>query len=131
MINSKNIQTVILAFQTVINDWCSAFITLFKEGTKMLGGAQLSVSDKTTFTWDHLHVEDNNSNNRDGLELAVQELRNYFRLFFLSTVLLMIMFCSRISKNKFNDLTLTLNGSWIWVFVFIVIFVIRGFPSVK
>ncbi|XP_078177933.1 Zn-dependent exopeptidases superfamily protein isoform X1 [Carex rostrata] len=98
-------------FQTVIDNWCTAFITLFKEGTKMLGGARLSVSDKTAFTWDHLHVEDNNSNNRDGLELAVQELRNYFRLFFLSTVLLMIMFCSRISKNKFNDLTLTLNGS--------------------
>lgn len=122
MINSKNNQTVILAFQTVIDNWCTAFITLFKEGTKMLGGAQLSVSDKTAFTWDHLHVEDNNGNNRDGLELAVQELRNYFRLFFLSTVLLMIMFCSRISKNKFNDLTLTLNGSWIWLLLFFSIF---------
>jgi hypothetical protein len=100
----------------VIDKWCTAFITLFKEGMKMLDGPQLPDSDKTTYLWDHLHVADNNSHNREnknrnGFELAVEELRNYFRLFFLSTVLLMVMFCSRISKNKFKDFNLTLNGS--------------------
>jgi hypothetical protein len=100
----------------VIDKWCTAFITLFKEGMKMLDGTQLSDSNKTSDLWDHLHVADNNSHNRekrkrDGFEVAVQELRNYFRLFLLSTVLLMFMFCSRISKNKFKDFNLTLNGS--------------------
>lgn len=36
----------------------------------------------------------------DGLELGMHELRTYFRLFLLSSVLLMFMFCSRISKSK-------------------------------
>ncbi|KAJ4770592.1 Zn-dependent exopeptidases superfamily protein [Rhynchospora pubera] len=102
-------------FQAVIDKWCTAFITLFEEGIKRLGGAQLSGSDKATYLWDHLSVVDNDSKNkvrnRDVFELAVQELRNYFRLFFLSTVLLMFMFCSRISKNKFKDMNLTLNGA--------------------
>lgn len=33
------------------------------------------------------------------LELGMQEIRTYFRLFLLSSVLLMFMFCSRISKS--------------------------------
>lgn len=34
------------------------------------------------------------------LELGMQEIRAYFRLFMLSSVLLMFMFCSRISKSS-------------------------------
>lgn len=34
------------------------------------------------------------------LELGMQEIRTYFRLFLLSSVLLLFMFCSRISKGK-------------------------------
>jgi hypothetical protein len=34
------------------------------------------------------------------LELGMQEIRTYFRLFLLSSVLLLFMFCSRISKSK-------------------------------
>lgn len=33
------------------------------------------------------------------LDLGMQEIRTYFRLFLLSTVLLLFMFCSRISKR--------------------------------
>jgi hypothetical protein len=39
----------------------------------------------------------------DGLDLGIQELRTYFRLFMLSCVLIMFMFCSRISKSKFRQ----------------------------
>ena len=34
------------------------------------------------------------------LEFGMQEIRTYFRLFMLSSVLLLFMFCSRISKSK-------------------------------
>lgn len=36
------------------------------------------------------------------LDRGMQEIRTYFRLFLLSSVLLMFMFCSRISKNKYS-----------------------------
>lgn len=35
------------------------------------------------------------------IDLGMQEIRTYFRLFLLSSVLLMFMFCSRISKGKY------------------------------
>lgn len=34
------------------------------------------------------------------LEFGMQEIRTYFRLFMLSSILLLFMFCSRISKSK-------------------------------
>lgn len=34
------------------------------------------------------------------LDLGMQEIRTYFRLFMLSSVLLLFMFCSRISKSS-------------------------------
>lgn len=34
------------------------------------------------------------------LEVGLQEIRTYFRLFLLSSVLLMFMFCTRISKSN-------------------------------
>ena len=37
---------------------------------------------------------------KEVLELGMQEIRTYFRLFLLSSVLLMFMFCSRISKSR-------------------------------
>jgi hypothetical protein len=39
----------------------------------------------------------------EGLDLGLQELRTYFRLFMLSTFLLMFMFCTRISNNRQRD----------------------------
>ena len=39
----------------------------------------------------------------EGLDLGMQELRTYFRLFMVSTFLLMFMFCTRISKNRNRD----------------------------
>lgn len=36
----------------------------------------------------------------EGIELGLQELKTYFRLFMMSTVLLMFMFCTRISRNR-------------------------------
>lgn len=34
------------------------------------------------------------------LDLGMQEIRTYFRLFLLSSILLMFMFCSRIRKSN-------------------------------
>lgn len=39
---------------------------------------------------------------KEVLDFGMQEIRTYFRLFLLSSVLLLFMFCSRISKNKYS-----------------------------
>ncbi|KAJ3693947.1 hypothetical protein LUZ60_009427 [Juncus effusus] len=92
-------------FNNVIDEWSMAFLTLFDAGPKRL------TSDKTV---SRFFIRDNDFNQkerikRDGFELAIQELRNYFRLFLLSTVLLLFMFCSRITRSKYRDLGFNLN----------------------
>lgn len=97
--------------QRVINKWCMAFLILFEEGLRNLRDAQV-VSQGTLENWVpiggdivEINVERKSSRERklEGLDLGMQELRTYFRLFLLSTFLLMFMFCARISKNRNRD----------------------------
>lgn len=94
--------------QRVLNDWSAAFFTLFS-----LGGVQMkdlhpnatgSGFEKWVSIDDYLNGYLMERKSRYGkklevLELGMQEIRTYFRLFLLSSVLLMFMFCSRISKS--------------------------------
>ncbi|MQL85109.1 hypothetical protein Taro_017625 [Colocasia esculenta] len=98
-------------FSKVLNDWCAAFLLIFEIGPRHLEKARANAvanSDK----W--ISIDKNSIDTRllgrnmrfrkmEGLELGIQELRTYFRLFMLSSVLLMFMFCSRISKSKFRQ----------------------------
>ncbi|XP_004238422.1 uncharacterized protein [Solanum lycopersicum] len=100
--------TDITTFNRVLNDWSAAFFTLFS-----LGGVQIeelhpnatgSGFEKWVSIDDYLNGYLMERKSRYGkkmevLELGMQEIRTYFRLFLLSSVLLMFMFCSRISKS--------------------------------
>ena len=98
--------------QRVINKWCMAFLILFEEGLRNLRDAQI-VSRGTPDNWVPIggdvverNVARKTARERrklEGLDLGMQELRTYFRLFMLSTFLLMFMFCTRISKNRNRD----------------------------
>lgn len=89
-----------------------AFLILFEEGLRNLRDAQI-VSQGPLENWVpiggdivQINVERKTSRERrklEGLDLGMQELRTYFRLFLLSTFLLMFMFCTRISKNRNRD----------------------------
>ncbi|XP_071925401.1 uncharacterized protein [Coffea arabica] len=92
----------------VLNDWSAAFLTLFKLGELQVDGLHsgdvASSSEKWISIDDYLNGYLFERRNRYGkkmevLELGMQEIRTYFRLFLLSSVLLMFMFCSRISKS--------------------------------
>lgn len=100
-------------FDRVVNKWCMAFLILFEEGLRNLRDAQI-VSQVTLENWVpiggdivEINVERKSSirerRKLEGLDLGMQELRTYFRLFLLSTFLLMFMFCARISKNRNRD----------------------------
>uniref|UniRef100_A0ACD5ZBM1 Uncharacterized protein n=1 Tax=Avena sativa TaxID=4498 RepID=A0ACD5ZBM1_AVESA len=96
-------------FDRVINKWCMAFLILFEEGLRILPGSQVA-SQGALDNWvpiggevlERIADQKSGSENRqlEGLDLGMQELKTYFRLFMLSTFLLMFMFCSRISKNR-------------------------------
>ncbi|KAM0844280.1 hypothetical protein ACQ4PT_057163 [Festuca glaucescens] len=96
-------------FDRVINKWCMAFLILFEEGLRILPGSQVA-SQGALDNWVPMGGEilernaDEKSGNEnrqlEGLDLGMQELKTYFRLFIISTFLLMFMFCSRISKNR-------------------------------
>jgi len=88
-----------------------AFLILFEEGLRNLRDAQI-VSQGTLENWVPIggiverNVERKSSRDGrklEGLDLGMQELRTYFRLFLLSTFLLMFMFCTRISKSRNRD----------------------------
>ncbi|KAJ7957962.1 Carboxypeptidase [Quillaja saponaria] len=105
MFNPTDLST----FNRVLNEWSAAFFTIFKLGPYQLGeiNSKMSVSnlDKWVSIDDYLNGYLMERRNRYGkkmevLELGMQEIRTYFRLFLLSSVLLMFMFCSRISKGK-------------------------------
>lgn len=100
---------ILFGFQRVLNDWSSAFFTIFKLGPYHLGQipakASASKSEKWVSIDEYLEGYLMERSSRYGkkkevLELGLQEIRTYFRLFLLSSVLLMFMFCSRISKGK-------------------------------
>lgn len=93
-------------FQRVLNEWSAAFFTIFKLGPNLLGeNYSKPALDKWVSIDEYLDGYLVERSSRYGkkmevLELGMQEIRTYFRLFLLSSVLLMFMFCSRISKSK-------------------------------
>ncbi|KAA8528819.1 hypothetical protein F0562_036174 [Nyssa sinensis] len=96
-------------FNRVLNDWSAAFFTIFNMGSQQLDElhrkASVSNLDKWVSIDDYLNGYLMERKNRYGkkmevLDLGMQEIRTYFRLFLLSSVLLMFMFCSRISKSS-------------------------------
>lgn len=97
-------------FHRVLSEWSAAFFSIFKLGPEYLGEIELHSKgnlDKLVSIDEYLEgylIERSSryGKKREVLELGMQEMRTYFRLFILSSVLLMFMFCSRISKNKFT-----------------------------
>lgn len=96
-------------FNRVLNDWSAAFFTIFKLGPLQLDETQSKVSASSLDKWvsidEYLDGYLMERRNRYGkkmevLDVGMQEIRTYFRLFLLSSVLLLFMFCSRISKSK-------------------------------
>ncbi|XP_047327337.1 carboxypeptidase A6-like [Impatiens glandulifera] len=93
-------------FNRVLNEWSAAFMTMFNVSvSEHLNRSSLPDSDKLISIDDYLNGYLVERSSRYGkktevLELGMQEIRTYFRLFLLSCVLLMFMFCSRISKNN-------------------------------
>ncbi|CAN6682945.1 unnamed protein product [Malus baccata var. baccata] len=102
--------TDFVTFNRVLNEWSAAFFTIFKLGPDQLGENYSKASvptllDKWVSIDEYLEGYLVERSSRYGkkmevLELGMQEIRTYFRLFLLSSVLLMFMFCSRISKSK-------------------------------
>ncbi|XP_010683637.2 uncharacterized protein LOC104898281 [Beta vulgaris subsp. vulgaris] len=97
--------TDLTTFKRVLNDWSAAFFTIFKFGPQLLGLANSEEPVKWISIDDYLDGYLMSRRNRYGkkmevLELGLQEIRSYFRLFMLSCVILMFMFCTRISKSK-------------------------------
>ncbi|XP_028784649.1 carboxypeptidase B2 isoform X1 [Neltuma alba] len=99
------------SYSKVLNDWSAAFFAIFKLGPSQLGeihsNASVSKLDKWVSIDEYLDgylVERRNRYDKkiEVIELGMQEIRTYFRLFLLSSVLLMFMFCSRISKSKYS-----------------------------
>ncbi|XP_031254636.1 metallocarboxypeptidase A-like protein TRV_02598 [Pistacia vera] len=96
-------------FNGVLNSWSAAFFTIFKLGPNHLDEFQEKTSasnlDKLVSIDEYLDGYLMERTHRSGkkmevLDFGMQEIRTYFRLFLLSSVLLMFMFCSRISKSK-------------------------------
>lgn len=97
----------VITYNKVLNDWSAAFFTIFKLGPWELGEMiEQNKTDKLVSIDEYLEGYLMGRSSRYGkklevLELGMMEIRTYFRLFMLSCVLLMFMFCSRISKSKF------------------------------
>ncbi|XP_022999692.1 putative metallocarboxypeptidase ecm14 isoform X2 [Cucurbita maxima] len=99
-------------FNRVLGDWSAAFFTIFKLGPEYVDKTELRLRDnldKLVSIDDYLEgylIERSSryGKKREVFELGMQEMRTYFRLFLLSSVLLMFMFCSRLSKKKFRPL---------------------------
>ncbi|KAJ4962874.1 hypothetical protein NE237_022813 [Protea cynaroides] len=98
-------------FNRVINDWCAAFLTIFHKGPQHLGfhsGSSVTNLHEWISIDEYLDGYLMERSSRYGkktqvLELGMQEIRTYFRLFLLSSVLLLFMFCSRISKTNYRQ----------------------------
>ncbi|KAL5557743.1 hypothetical protein UlMin_033954 [Ulmus minor] len=96
-------------FNRVLDDWATVFFTVFKLGPSQLGeipSKSLPLNLEKMVSIDEylegylMERSSRYGKKKEVLELGMQEIRTYFRLFLLSSVLLMFMFCSRISKNK-------------------------------
>ncbi|XP_020234667.1 carboxypeptidase A6 [Cajanus cajan] len=101
--------TDLATYNRVLSDWTATFFTIFKLVPHQLGEFNSKASmlklDRLVSIDEYLDGYLMERRNRYGkkmevLELGMQEIRTYFRLFLLSSVLLMFMFCSRISKSK-------------------------------
>ncbi|KAK7352180.1 hypothetical protein VNO80_17598 [Phaseolus coccineus] len=94
------------AYNRVLSEWSATFFTIFKLVPHQLGAkASILKLEKLVSIDEYLDGYLMERRNRYGkkmevLELGMQEIRTYFRLFLLSSVLLLFMFCSRISKSK-------------------------------
>ncbi|KAE8731424.1 putative HXXXD-type acyl-transferase family protein [Hibiscus syriacus] len=92
-------------FKRVLNVWAAAFFTIFKPGQHQIdvqSKAAVPKVDKWVSIDDYFDGYLMGRRNRYGKKMEVpdvgmQEIRTYFRLFMLSSVLLFFMFCSRIS----------------------------------
>lgn len=98
----------ITSFNRVLNDWSGAFFTMFSIGAHQVNELHTRAATADFDKWlsidDYLNGYLMERSSRYGkkmevLDLGMQEIRTYFRLFLLSSVLLMFMFCSRISKS--------------------------------
>ncbi|EPS69251.1 hypothetical protein M569_05518, partial [Genlisea aurea] len=98
----------IATFNRVLDDWCAAFLHLFRIGgaKRIDGGAKATGSsfEKLVSIDDYLNGYLIQRKSRYGkkvevIDYGLQEIRTYFRLFMLSSVLLLFMFCTRISKG--------------------------------
>lgn len=99
-------------FNRVLDDWSAAFFTIFKLGPDQLDKIpSKEVSSLKLEKWVSIdeymegYLMERSSRygkKKEGFEIGIQEIRTYFRLFLLSSVLLLFMFCSRISKSKYT-----------------------------
>ncbi|KAK3436905.1 hypothetical protein EUGRSUZ_E03516 [Eucalyptus grandis] len=105
MFNPTDIST----YNRVLSDWSAAFFTIFKHGPRYLD--EIHLKDSRPSSWESMdeylegYLMDRSSRygkKMEVLDFGMQEIRTYFRLFLLSFVLLMFMFCSRISKSKLS-----------------------------
>lgn len=99
-------------FNRVLNDWSGAFIAMFNMSTHQLDELRSNTTNTTVSNLDKFVSIDDyldgylmERRSRYGkkmevLDVGMQEIRTYFRLFLLSSVLLLLMFCSRISKSS-------------------------------
>lgn len=97
-------------FNRVVNEWSAAFFSMFEMGAHEM--KMKFMEDRAPFNVDNLISIDDylkgyliERKNRyaektELLEIGLQEMRTYFRLFLLSSILLMFMFCSRIPKSS-------------------------------
>ncbi|XP_030950903.1 putative metallocarboxypeptidase ecm14 [Quercus lobata] len=101
--------TDLTTFNRVLNDWSAAFFTIFKLGPQQLGEVHSKVHLPNMQTEESIDEYLNGylmqRSSRHGkkmevLDVGLQEMRTYFRLFLLSSALLLFMFCSRIAKSK-------------------------------
>ncbi|WOL17270.1 hypothetical protein Cni_G26059 [Canna indica] len=103
------------AFDKAVSKWSAALLTVFRLGLSQLSDDGNFTTSADLRKWvpiggeviDGSLVGDDKESKMDGLALGLQDMRNYFRLFLLSSVLLMFMFCSRISKSKYRQTNLT------------------------
>lgn len=81
---------------------------MFSIGVQQMDGLQTKAIASSFDHWvsidDYLngylmHRKSRYGKKMEVLDLGLQEIRTYFRLFLLSSVLLLFMFCSRISKT--------------------------------
>lgn len=96
------------SFNRVLNNWSAAIFKMFIIGIQQMDELQSKSVASSFDQWvsidDYLNGYLMQRKSRYGkklevLDLGMQEIRTYFRLFLLSSVLLMFMFCSRISKS--------------------------------